>query len=202
MSSSSARAATTPGPSGDFTAADRLPGRDQSLWASSSRTRLADRSTAEASGSRDVPSNESRPTREIGKRQAAADEKLLVTVYHSASLPVERTGCCCHVAAVERRSAGTNHGKAPVSDLVMGRPGNLQCIDETKGDRHRGDRSSEVVQREKGYGFISQTDGGDVFVHHSAIQMPGYRTLTEGQEVGFDIQEGQKGLQAANVRAR
>lgn len=53
---------------------------------------------------------------------------------------------------------------------------------------------------EKGYGFISQTGGADVFVHHSAIQMNGYRTLEEGQEVEFEVQEGQKGLQAANVR--
>lgn len=54
---------------------------------------------------------------------------------------------------------------------------------------------------EKGYGFISQADGADVFVHHTSIMMQGYRTLTEGQEVEFDIQEGQKGLQAANVRS-
>ena len=53
---------------------------------------------------------------------------------------------------------------------------------------------------EKGYGFISQTDGVDVFVHHSAIQMGGYRSLEEGQAVEFDVQEGEKGLQAANVR--
>ncbi len=53
---------------------------------------------------------------------------------------------------------------------------------------------------EKGYGFISQNGGADVFVHHTAIQMGGYRTLEEGQQVEFEIQEGQKGLQAANVR--
>ena len=53
---------------------------------------------------------------------------------------------------------------------------------------------------EKGYGFISQTDGADVFVHHSAIQMNGYRSLEEGQQVEFEIQEGPKGLQAASVR--
>jgi CspA family cold shock protein len=53
---------------------------------------------------------------------------------------------------------------------------------------------------EKGYGFISQAEGTDVFVHHSAIQMNGYRTLEEGQAVEFDVQEGPKGLQAANVR--
>jgi CspA family cold shock protein len=53
---------------------------------------------------------------------------------------------------------------------------------------------------EKGYGFISQEGGTDVFVHHSAIQMDGYRALEEGQSVEFDVQEGQKGLQAANVR--
>lgn len=53
---------------------------------------------------------------------------------------------------------------------------------------------------EKGYGFIAQSDGGDVFVHHSAIKMNGFRTLQEGQAVEFDVQEGQKGLAAANVR--
>jgi CspA family cold shock protein len=54
---------------------------------------------------------------------------------------------------------------------------------------------------EKGFGFIAQPDGGaDVFVHHSAIQMSGYRTLDEGQRVEFELQQGPKGLMAANVR--
>jgi cold shock protein len=53
---------------------------------------------------------------------------------------------------------------------------------------------------EKGFGFISRDDGDDVFVHHSAITMEGYRTLTEGQKVEFDIVDGPKGKQAANVR--
>lgn len=52
----------------------------------------------------------------------------------------------------------------------------------------------------KGYGFISRPDGPDVFVHHTAIQGEGYRTLAEGQEVEFDITEGPKGLQASNVK--
>ena len=52
----------------------------------------------------------------------------------------------------------------------------------------------------KGYGFISQEGGEDVFVHHTAIQMDGFRTLKEGERVEFDITNGPKGLQAANVR--
>ena len=52
---------------------------------------------------------------------------------------------------------------------------------------------------EKGYGFIAREGGEDVFVHHSAIEMEGYRSLTEGQRVEFEVVEGQKGLQAANV---
>jgi cold shock protein len=52
----------------------------------------------------------------------------------------------------------------------------------------------------KGYGFIARDDGADVFVHHTAIQADGFRSLSEGQEVEFDITEGPKGLQAANVR--
>jgi CspA family cold shock protein len=52
----------------------------------------------------------------------------------------------------------------------------------------------------KGYGFISQEGGEDVFVHHTAIQMDGFRTLKEGEQVVFDVTQGPKGLQAANVR--
>jgi cold shock protein len=53
----------------------------------------------------------------------------------------------------------------------------------------------------KGYGFIGRESGDDVFVHFSSIQMDGYRRLEEGQKVEFTIEEGPKGLQAANVVA-
>ena len=52
---------------------------------------------------------------------------------------------------------------------------------------------------EKGYGFIERDNAKDVFVHYSAINMDGYKTLEEGAEVQFDIVDGQKGDQAANV---
>ncbi len=52
---------------------------------------------------------------------------------------------------------------------------------------------------EKGYGFIEQEAGGDVFVHFSAIQDEGFKTLSEGQSVEFEIVEGARGPQAANV---
>ena len=53
---------------------------------------------------------------------------------------------------------------------------------------------------EKGYGFIEKEDGGDVFVHFSAIQADGFKTLNEGQQVEFDVVSGARGDQAANVR--
>ncbi len=52
---------------------------------------------------------------------------------------------------------------------------------------------------EKGFGFIAREDGEDVFVHFSAIQTTGFKTLEEGQEVEFEIVEGNRGPQAANV---
>ena len=52
----------------------------------------------------------------------------------------------------------------------------------------------------KGYGFLSREDGEDVFVHYSAIEKSGFKTLKEGQSVEFEIQDGPKGPQAVNVK--
>ena len=51
----------------------------------------------------------------------------------------------------------------------------------------------------KGFGFIEREEGNDVFVHFRAIKSPGYKTLAEGQEVEFEVEQGQKGPQASNV---
>lgn len=61
--------------------------------------------------------------------------------------------------------------------------------------------SVKWFNNEKGYGFIAQDDGGaDVFCHFSAIESDGFRSLNEGDEVEFEVEQGQKGLQAKNVR--
>ncbi len=59
----------------------------------------------------------------------------------------------------------------------------------------------KFFNNEKGYGFISQTDGEDVFVHYSNIEGSGYRSLDEGQTVEFEVGPGRKGPEALNVRA-
>ena len=53
----------------------------------------------------------------------------------------------------------------------------------------------------KGFGFIEQEGGSDIFVHFSAIQSSGFKTLNKGQQVSFDVVQGKKGLEAENVRA-
>ncbi|MHB8463554.1 MAG: cold-shock protein [Acidimicrobiales bacterium] len=53
---------------------------------------------------------------------------------------------------------------------------------------------------EKGFGFIAQAEGADVFVHYKAIEMTGFKSLDAGQDVEFEVQETEKGLQAANVK--
>jgi cold shock protein len=65
-------------------------------------------------------------------------------------------------------------------------------------DRMRG--TVKWFSAEKGYGFITPEDGADVFVHFSAIESSGYRKLEAGEQVEFEIIDGQKGKQASNVR--
>jgi CspA family cold shock protein len=58
----------------------------------------------------------------------------------------------------------------------------------------------KFFNNDKGYGFISREDGDDVFVHFSSIQSAGFKSLTEGQKVEFDVAPGRKGEEAQNVR--
>ena len=70
-----------------------------------------------------------------------------------------------------------------------------------KGSRELAEGTVKWFSNEKGFGFIEREGGDDVFVHFSAIEMDGYKSLTEGQRVTFEVVQGDKGLQAANVQA-
>ena len=90
-------------------------------------------------------------------------------------------------------------GGGPGPATLRGSPVHDAC--GGKGNATVASGTVKWFNAEKGFGFISQPDGGaDVFVHHTAIQMNGFRSLEEGQAVEFDLQEGPKGLQAVDVR--
>jgi cold shock protein len=84
-----------------------------------------------------------------------------------------------------------------VEQEASGKPG---CRAASREGRELAEGTVKWFSNEKGYGFISRSDGDDIFVHHSAIQMEGYRSLAEGQKVEFEVVDGPKGKQAANVR--
>ena len=77
----------------------------------------------------------------------------------------------------------------------------LALLEASKGSAFVAQGTVKWFSNEKGFGFISQSDGEDVFVHFSAIEMDGYKSLDEGMAVEFEVTEGPKGKQASNVRA-
>ena len=99
-------------------------------------------------------------------------------------------------ATVPGASEGGRHRRVAVQMRVTGHT----YSDNAKGASALATGSVKWFNAEKGYGFISREDGPDVFVHFSAIQGTGYRTLEEGQAVEFDVGPGRKGEEAQNVR--
>ncbi len=73
---------------------------------------------------------------------------------------------------------------------------------EEGGERGRGKKKGTVkwFNGEKGYGFITSEEGNDVFAHFSQIQMDGFKTLEENEEVEFEVEDGERGPQAVNIR--
>jgi cold shock protein len=77
---------------------------------------------------------------------------------------------------------------------------NTLCAKHTAGGNKMEQGKVKWFNAEKGFGFIERDGGEDVFVHFSAIQGEGFKSLDEGQAVTFDVEQGQRGAQAANVR--
>jgi cold shock protein len=74
-----------------------------------------------------------------------------------------------------------------------------KVVNMCRGGKALGEGIVKWFNEQKGYGFISQNNGQDLFVHFSSISMPGFRTLAEGERVTFDVEQTERGLQAKNV---
>ena len=94
---------------------------------------------------------------------------------------------------------GTADIYLPPTGVTPGKQRPLKIEEATKLSREQG--VVKWFNASKGYGFIQRQSGEDVFVHFSAIQMDGYKTLNEGQMVEFEVKQGPKGYQAENVTA-
>jgi CspA family cold shock protein len=96
----------------------------------------------------------------------------------------------------------THASRSDVSPhLVLGRRGDGPSFRCNRSNEQMAQGTVKWFNAEKGFGFIAQEDGGDdVFVHYSAIQTQGYKSLDENQKVEFDVTQGPKGPQAENVR--
>jgi len=86
-----------------------------------------------------------------------------------------------------------------ISLTFFGKYSHYNAVLNNQEERNMAQGKVKWFNAEKGFGFIEVEGGDDVFVHYSAIQGDGFKTLEEGQEVSFDIEEGSRGPQAANV---
>jgi CspA family cold shock protein len=113
---------------------------------------------------------------------------------------VESSGRTKRVPAVARHAAQTCGGWAVFVRVTGSASAGIEEIKESRSmDRETG--TVKWFNDAKGYGFISREAGDDVFVHYSAIEGDGFRSLRENQRVEFAVEQGPKGLQAVHVRA-
>jgi cold shock CspA family protein len=104
------------------------------------------------------------------------------------------------VVALEEENKTLAEQNSKLESQVTEQAEEIQILSDTVSQKVQSENElSATLEKQKGYGFISDESGKDVFVHYSGLNMDGYKTLEEGAAVSFDIVDGEKGPQAVNV---
>jgi CxxC-x17-CxxC domain-containing protein len=184
-----------------FTAGEQAFYREKGLTNAPTRCKACrEKRKAERGGAGAAPARNAGNSRDMHSAVCSrCGAETMVPFVPSGARPVYCRDCFNETRGTRGAAAGGRAGGESQAPRGGTRPRSAPATLEPSGDGHRAQGSVKWFNESKGFGFIQDDGGEDVFVHFSAIQGDGFRTLQQGDRVEFDVVPGAKGRQAANV---